>query len=201
MRAQYLEFLVEEPSMEALLKVMLPKILPEDCKFIIRTLKGKSDLLDRLESRLTGYRNWIPANYRVFVLVDRDQDDCKELKARLEGTMSNVKLLTRSKARGRAWQVVNRIVVEELEAWYFGDWEAVLKAYPRVSKAKIPRNPDDIKGGTKEKFEEVLQSKGYFKDGLQAREAALNIAAHADPERNTSPSFKAFYRALLEAIE
>ena len=33
--------------------------------------------------------------------------------------------LTRSQAFGRAWRLVNRIAVEELEAWYFGDWAAV----------------------------------------------------------------------------
>lgn len=200
MKAQYLGFLVEEPSMEYFLKALLPKILPEGCAFEIHAMQGKDDLLNNLESRLSGYRNWPSGYFRIFVLVDRDQDDCKELKARLEGAVSNAKLLTRSQARGRSWKVATRIVVEELEAWYFGDWKAVRKAYPKVSKAKIPRNPDDIKGGTKEKFERTLKRKGYFKNGLQATEAALNIALHADPERNTSHSFKVFYRALLEAV-
>ena len=70
-------------------------------------------------------------------------------------------LLSRSRAGGRPWQVVNRVAVEELEAWYFGDWEAVRAAYPRVS-ANTPqrqglRDPDGIAGGTWEAFERVMQ--------------------------------------------
>lgn len=38
----------------------------------------------------------------------------------------------RTGAGGAPWQLVNRIAIEELEAWYFGDWEAVRTAYPRI---------------------------------------------------------------------
>ena len=36
--------------------------------------------------------------------------------------------------REGAWQVVNRIAIEELQAWHFGDWEAARQAnpYPRA---------------------------------------------------------------------
>lgn len=54
--------------------------------------------------------------------------------------------------QGQVFQVVNRIAVEELEAWFFGDWSALQAAYPRVP-ATIPqkarfRDPDAIVGGT-----------------------------------------------------
>ena len=56
---------------------------------------------------------------------------------------------------------MNRIAIEELEAWYFGDWTAVVQAWPRVS-ANVPaqrgyRDPDAIPGGTWQAFECVLQ--------------------------------------------
>jgi hypothetical protein len=42
--------------------------------------------------------------------------------------------------------------------------------------ARLPRDstrvPDDIKGGTWEAFQHVLQSSGYFTDGLRKIEAA-----------------------------
>lgn len=38
---------------------------------------------------------------------------------------ANAKLTTWSSARGEPYVVVNRIAVEELAAWYFGDWEVV----------------------------------------------------------------------------
>jgi hypothetical protein len=69
----------------------------------------------------------------------------------------------------------NRISIEELEAWYFGDWKAVQEAYQGVkdiSKLAAYRNPDTIRGGTWEAFERELQSAGYFTGGLQKIAAA-----------------------------
>ena len=99
--------------------------------------------------------------------------------------------------------MVDRIVVEELEAWYFGDWEAVRSAFPRVSST-VPnrrryRHPDAVRGGTWEAFERVLQRHGYFRAGLREIEAARHIAPKIDPERNSSPSFATFRDALVEA--
>ena len=100
--------------------------------------------------------------------------------------------------------MVNRIAIEELEAWYFGDWKAVKSAYPRVS-ATVPnrapyRNSDAIKGGTWEAFERILQNGGYFKNGLRKVEAARTIAAHLNPDCNRSHSFVKFRDALIEAM-
>ena len=52
--AQRLEFLVEEPSMEAFLRGLLPRLLPEGCAFEIRVFRGKHDLMRQLEVRLRG---------------------------------------------------------------------------------------------------------------------------------------------------
>lgn len=100
--------------------------------------------------------------------------------------------------------MVNRVATEELEAWYFGDWEAVLRVYPRVSKA-IPikesfRNPDAIAGGTWEAFERILQRAGYFKNGLRKTEAARALGQWANPNHNRSHGFQVFLRALQETV-
>ena len=200
---QHLEFLIEEPSMEAFLQGLLPRVLPEGCTFECRVFQGKQDLLRKLESRLRGYRRWIPNECRLVVAVDRDDNDCHELKTRLEQAAADVDLLTRSRARGGPWQVVNRIAIEELEAWYFGDWEAVRQAYPRVSP-NVPqqagyRNPDAVQGGTWEAFERILKKGGHFRNGLRKTEAARAIAPYIDPARNRSRSFTAFRDALAEA--
>ncbi len=201
--ARRLEFLVEEPSMEAFLQGLLPRLLPAGCSFEIRVFRGKRDLMRQLESRLRGYRSRPFDEFRLIVMVDRDQDDCRTLKAQLEDAAGGAGLRTRSQSSGDRWQVVNRIVVEELEAWYFGDWEAVRSAFPRVSST-VPnqrryRRPDAIRGGTWEAFERVLQRHGYFRTGLRKIEAARNIAPKIDPERNSSPSFATFRDALVEA--
>lgn len=198
-----IDFIVEEPSMEAFLRVVLPMILGRT-QFRIRPFQGKDQLLKRLPSRLQGYAQWIPANHKIVVLVDRDNEDCERLKAQLEKIASNAGLATRSQPAGGQFTVINRIVVEELEAWYFGDWQAVQKAYPSVSQS-IPaqsryRDPDAIQGGTWEHFERVLQRAGYYKNRLPKIEAAKSIGPFVDLENNRSHSFRCFRDALRDLV-
>lgn len=197
----HLEFLVEEPSMEAFLNVLLPRLFP-DCTFRVHAFQGKTDMLGKLQTRLKGYAHW-PSNYgRIVVVVDCDDDDCHELKQRLEEAATAGGLSTRSGSSGCLWQVVTRIAIEELEAWYFGDWKAVRCAYPKVSSTVPNRtpNPDAIEGGTWEAFERILQNGGYFKNGLRKVEVARTIAAHINPNCNRSHSFVKFRDALIEAM-
>lgn len=204
---EHVEVLVEEPSMEAALRLLLPKILG-DLSFEIYPHQCKDELLLRLPQRLRGYGQrcrsdaWFRDHCRIVVVMDRDDDDCARLKRRLEKMANDASLATRSRPRSGAYIVVNRLAIEELEAWYFGDWEAVQSAYPRVS-ATIPsqakyRDPDEIAGGTWEAFQRVLQKAGYFSNGLRKIEAARSVAAHIQPSRNISPSFCTFRDALLE---
>lgn len=201
MNVEHIEFIVEEPSAEAFLDDLLGRLLGT-VSYSIHPFGCKDELLERLPDRLRGYSTWLPETYRIVVVVDRDDDECKELKARLERFAQDVGLATRSRRSQKQFAVVNRIVIEELEAWYFGDWEAVRVAYPRVpatvpSKASF-RDPDGIRGGTWEAFERVLQRAGYFKTGLRKIEAARAIAPHLKPARNTSRSFQVFRDAVLE---
>lgn len=204
MPVAHLEILVEEPSMEAFLRVLLPRLIPNDRTFEIYPFQGKTDLLGKLEARLRGYAKWLPEDWRIVVVTDRDRDDCLELKCRLETMAARAGLHSRSRAGSVLWQLVNRIAIEELESWYFGDWEAVRIAYPRVS-ANVPkqqafRDPDQIIGGTWEAFERVLQRHGYFKGGLAKIEAARAIGAHVRAERSGSRSFQVFVAAISEAM-
>jgi len=110
--------------MEAFLRALLPRLLPVDRTFEVHSFQGKADLLGKLPARLRGYAQWLPADWRIVVVVDRDDDDCQDLKRRLETMAAAAGLITRSRTGGAWWQLVNRIAIEELEAWYFGDWEA-----------------------------------------------------------------------------
>jgi hypothetical protein len=125
------------------------------------------------------------------------------LKNRLETVAAAAGMTTRA-AGGNTIHVVNRLAVEELEAWFFGDWQAVKAAYPKVS-ASVPekqgyRDPDAIQGGTWEALEKVLKRHGYFQTGLRKIEAARSIAQHMVPERNRSKSFQVFRDAIFEAV-
>ena len=189
--------------MEVFLQTLLPRLLPEDSTFTIHVFRGKYDLLRKLWNRLRAYAVWLPENYRVVVVTDRDNNDCQTLKRRLEAVAAESGLVTRSKANDSMWRVVNRIAIEELEAWYFGDWKAVCRAYPRVSP-NIPnqacyRDPDAIRGGTWEAFERIMKHHGYFRGGLGKVQAASAIAQNIDPARSRSNSFKVFHDAIMEA--
>lgn len=204
--ARHIVLLVEEPSMEAFLHALLPRVLPAGCGFEVRAFQGKADLMSKLEDRLRAYAQWLPDDWRLMVVVDRDDDHCLALKACMEAIALQAGLMTRTRAvagQRRDWQVVNRIAVEELEAWYFGDLAAVHAAYPRVPTTAAQRrgfrHPDAVAGGTWEAFERLLQRHGYFKAGLAKIEAARALGAHVSANRNTSPSFRAFHAALMEA--
>jgi Domain of unknown function (DUF4276) len=203
MKAAHFEFLVEEPSMEEMLRLLLPKILQDQISFEIYRSQSKDDLLSNLPARLRGYSTWLPASWRIFVLVDRDDDDCIELKKQLEKVAKDSYLTTKTKALRKPYQVINRIAIEELEAWFFGDMEAVRAAYPKVSiieKREKYRDPDNVKGGTWESFEKVLQDAGYFKGGLRKIELARTIAPYLVPDRNRSKSFQVFYETIIEIM-
>jgi hypothetical protein len=203
MKAAHLAFFVEDASTGVFLETWLRRFLPADCDYAIHAHHGKQDLLAKLAARLDGYHRWLPETHRLFVVVDRDQEPCAPLKARIEAIAAAVGLSTRATA-GSRWQVSNRIAIEELEAWYFGDWEAVRAAFPRVD-ANLPmqrafREPDAIRGGTWEAFERALRDAGYFRNGLEKREAARAVGAHFDPTRCRSPSFQALFGAIQEAV-
>lgn len=202
--ASHLEFLVEEPSMEAFLLALLPRLLPEGCTLNVHPFQGKSDLLAKLEARLRGYASWLPTDSRIVVVVDRDDDDCHALKQQLEATAMRAGLRTPSAIGNTTWQLVNRVAIEELEAWFFGDWDAVRQVYPRapanLSSRQGFRDPDAIAGGTWEAFERVLQRHGSMPGGLRKIDTARAIGAVLDPQRSRSDSFKAFHQAIIEAV-
>lgn len=189
--------------MEAFLRELLPRLLPAQVSFQIYPSQCKDELLQRLPDRLRGY-GWLPDDWRIVVIVDRDDDDCAELKQRMEAMACQAGLRSRTASGGAIWQIANRIAIEELEAWYFGDWESVCASYPGVSRT-LPRregfrDPDAIRGGTWEAFERVLKQAGHFRTGLRKTEAARTIGRSMDARRNSSRSFAALREVLLEAV-
>jgi hypothetical protein len=197
----HVEILVEEPSMEAALRLIIPKI-GDALTFEIYPYRCKQDLLGKLPARLKGYAAWLPRDWRIVVIVDRDGDDCAALKRQLEKAARDAGLISRARRAGGGLQVVNRLAIEELEAWFFGDWDAVCAAYPGVDH-NVPdnhkfRDPDAIAGGTWEALERILQRAGHFQTGLRKIEAARAITQHMNPAANRSRSFRALRDALSE---
>ena len=141
---------------------------------------------------------------RVLVLIDRDNQDCRELKGQLERMAGDAGLVTKSRAGVDAqFEVANRIVVEELEAWFFGDVVALCDAYDRLSNSlarkRRYRDPDDIAGGTWEALHREMKRVGYYREHFPKIEVARRVSKFMDPARNRSASFQAF-REAVEAL-
>jgi hypothetical protein len=202
----HLEFLVEEASLESALIQLLPKILPSNVSSKIHAFRGKTDLLAKLPNRLKGYQAWLPPDWKIVILIDEDREDCLKLKQKLEIMTISAGFITKSSCqKNKSFQVLNRIVVEELEAWFFGDVQAICQAYPKVSAnlaTQQPyRDPDAIKGGTWEALERVLRRAGYHQGGLEKYKASSEISKYMNPESNRSKSFQVFYQGLLQSID
>jgi hypothetical protein len=198
-----IEVLVEESSAEAALLNILPKMIPSGAVFNIHTHQGKQDLLSNLSNRLRAYRKFMTKDIRLVVLVDKDRDNCYALKSKLESAAEKAGLMSKSKAQGKGFHVLNRLAIEELEAWFFGDPQAISKAFPKVPLSIFNRAqyriPDSIKGGTAEALAKILKDYRYYPTGMPKIEVARKISVCMDPMRNKSKSFQAF-RKGMEAV-
>ncbi|MEI8128827.1 MAG: DUF4276 family protein [bacterium] len=133
-------FILEEKSAKALLENMLPRLFHEinyNIQYI--TFSGKQDLLKNIEGKILG---WKVPNTLFFVLCDKDNDDCIELKQ---------KRLSKCRNHSSEQQSVIRIACRELETFYLGDLEAVENALnardiKRHQLNKNCRNPDEMQG-------------------------------------------------------
>lgn len=195
-----IEFLLEEQSAEVALRHLVPLILGPGVSFSCHSFQGKQEMLKRLPERLRAYARLLAPDTKIVVLLDRDADDCLALKASLEAMARAAGLRTRSQAAGGDFEVLIRIAVEELEAWYLGDVDALVAAFPRVpatlARRKNFRNPDAVRGGTAEALERVLKNAGHYPTGLAKIDLARKVARHMAPDRNRSQSFACFVSGL-----
>ncbi len=188
--------------MEATLESLLPRLINGRARQKIINHGSKSQLLKNMPERLQGYRNMArDMDLGILVLVDRDVGDCVELKKKLERMAEENRLSTKSNpAPDGLFLVVNRVVVEELEAWFLGDVSAIRAAYPRIpetlAKKQGFRDPDGIKGGTWEAMHREMKKAGYCNGHFPKLDVARSIAPHMDPDINNSTSFRIFRRGV-----
>lgn len=158
-----LHVLVEGESEEALLMGWLPRFLPSGHSFSIIRHRGKGrlprdpvrvpdirreGLLDQLPAKLRAYgRSLNPATDRLLVLLDADDDPCVELKRRLLETLESCDPRP---------VVLFRLAIEETEAFYLGDPQAIRKAFPQAKVQKLGSYVQDSVCGTWELFQGVI---------------------------------------------
>ena len=175
-----LVFMLEEQSAKNLLDIILPKILPPEVQFQTIRHRGKDDLRLSLPRKLRG---WLAPNTRFVVVHDQDYNLCETLKADLQ---------TICRQAGRD-DVIVRIVCQELEAWYFGDLEAVEQAFPgnrvqQLAGKRAYRDPDAIHKPSKE-LERLVPG---FHKGV----ASQTIPNFMAIDQNRSRSFQIFINAV-----
>lgn len=201
----HIEVLVEDSSGAALMEHLLPKLLGEtvgEHTWRIHNYKGigripkkmapqtdvaKKTLLDNLPRLLAGYGQ-TPGYDAVLVLVDTDDRNVAAFQHELKQVLAQCP---------HAPQTVFGLATEEIEAWYFGDKEALLAAYPHADKKVLNRYQQDSVCGTWEMLADALvkggsatiKKQGFHKAGEFKHECAHRIGPHMDVSRNQSPSF------------
>jgi hypothetical protein len=168
-------FLLEEPSMEALLETLLPRLFPS-LDFLLVPHEGKRDLEKSIPRKL---KAWNDPTVQFVVVEDNDGGDCSHLKARLRSLCEQ---------SGKPDTLI-RIVCQELEAWYLGEPEALAEAYDNPKLAKLAekakfRDPDTMIKPSVE-LERLVPE-------FQKLAGARLLGARLAENRNRSPSFQRF---------
>jgi len=201
----HIEILVEDASGGKLLELLLPKIfggLGEPHTWRVHSYKGigripknlkagddpsKRILLDQLPRLLRGYgKN--PGIDAVVVVLDADDRNCVDFLTELR---------TLAARCNPSPNTLFRLAIEEMEAWYFGDSQALTKAYPKAKSDVLDHYEQDRVCGTWEVLADAiypggsaaLKKAGWPRPGQVKCEWAEKIGPLLDINRNVSPSF------------
>lgn len=173
-------FLLEEPSMKALLDGLLPRLFPgwePETHFQCVPHQGKSDLDASVPRKLKAWR--IPGD-RFVIVRDNDNANCTDIKQRY---------LAICHAAGRPDTLV-RLVCQELESWYIGDLQALAEAFdnPKLDTPALRKRFADPDGDWEKPSREVERLIPSFQKIGGARSMAHSLQF----EGNRSRSFQVF---------
>ncbi|MDI6451446.1 DUF4276 family protein [Anaerobaca lacustris] len=180
-----LVFLLEEPSAQAMLEGLLPRLLPQGLPVRYIVFEGKSDLEAQLVRRLRYYR--VP-NARFVILRDKDVADCRQIKGGLVEKCQ----------QARRHNALVRIACHELESWYLADLAAVERALEinglagKQDKSKY-RTPDALVNPAQELSK--LTGQRYQKVG-----GSRAIGPHLDLGNTRSRSFSVFVAGIRRLV-
>jgi hypothetical protein len=199
----HFRFHIEDQSGGKAMDILIPKLLGEEATYNIYPYKGigrlpkgmrpntdasKRLLLDQLPRLLSGYGKNPSCGIIVFIF-DLDDNDKRELEAKLYN------ILTSCDPKPTA---LFCFAIEEFEAWYLGDINAVQQAYPKVKMNVLSSYVNDSICGTWELLADATCEGGHnalLKRGRQAVGEqksiwAKTISPHMNVDDNASPSFK-----------
>lgn len=199
-----LHVLVEGDSEEALMRGWLRRFLPPGHSFVVIRHRGKGKLsrdplqvpdirreglLDQLPAKLRAYgKSLDPATDRVLVLVDADDDPCRELKQRMLAALAQCDPRP---------IVLFRLAIEETEAFYLGDTTAIRRAFPQAKVQRMKSYVQDSVCGTWELFQRVIDDPVEDKVEWAERMAPYLGTDWRGRNANRSPSFRQLCLGLL----
>lgn len=214
----HIEILTEDKSGAKIVKRMAQQIcdsLNSDVDISVRPHKGCGNIPENLDARPPRFAgallDLLPAKCRAYnkvygntdaclvVIMDSDNNDPKILREELYA-------ITHMYAPDL--RTVVGLCTEEVEAWLLGDQQAVLKAYPNADMDGFDSYVQDSVCGTWEvlckivcpdNYEDVIDI-GYPAIGQYKARWANEISLYMDANRNISPSFISFKKALELAV-
>lgn len=212
----HIEVLVEDSSGARLMESLMPSVVgpfSEPHTWKVHAYKGigrlprdlarradpaKRALLDQLPRLLRGYGRTQGID-AVVIVIDSDRQDCKTFLQELNAL--------RRKCHP-APTTLFRLAIEELEAWFLGDRQALLASYPRAKKDVLARYRQDSICGTWELLADAIHPGGHAAivtagwplPGQVKHEWADRIGPRMDVENNESPSFRKFRDGLRRLV-
>jgi len=209
----HFEFLIEDLSGAKAMSILAPKLIGSENTFRLHSYRGvgrisnsskpttaanKRILLDQLPKLLRGYGNTPNSGY-VVVICDLDNNDKNLFLTKLRSMLN---------ACNKKPNVCFCLAIEEFEAWYLGDFEAVRKAYPKVKDSVLNNYKNDAICDTWEVLADAvypggrreLKKKKWSEIGEQKSIWAEEISPHMDVNNNRSPSFNDMYAQLKDAL-
>lgn len=212
----HIEVLVEDSSGAKLVETLLPALIGrygEPHTWRVHPYKGigrlppdlvaggdpsKRALLNQLPRLLAGYGK-TPGIDAVVVVVDNDERNCKVFLEELKALLAKC---------DPAPNTLFRLAIEEMEAWYLGDRQAILSAYPRAKMAVLDSYEQDSTCGTWERLADAvypggstaIRKAGWPLPGQVKHEWAEAIARYMTVEENQSPSFAKFRDGILRLV-
>ncbi len=214
----HFEILVEDQSGKKALRILVPKIIGQGHILKFRSYKGighipkemktveeanQRTLLGNLPEQLKAYGKTFAgdgSNYSAAVIVVCDLD--RKDKATFLNKLSSI--LSQCQPQPDTYFC---LAIEEGEAWFLGDLDAIKAAYPQAKETVLAGYVNDSICGTWELLADAiykggsraLSAKGWQAIGREKSRWAENIAPHMDVNNNQSPSF-VFFRTTLETL-
>lgn len=213
----HFEILVEDQSGKKALDILVPKIVGEGHTYTVHPYKGigripkdmrnthnaaKRILLDCLPKLLKGYGKThanYPDDYPAAVVLVCDLDDkcMRDFRSELYAILDACQPPPETRFC---------FAIEEGEAWFLGDLQAMNAAYPNAKADVLGAYVQDSICGTWEVLADAvyrggataLSAKGWQTVGLEKSRWAESIAPLMDVDANNSPSFQYFCRKMRE---